>query len=112
MEQNFEVQFMGYKSEQTQSVMLSVEGLQTVARKWVHRHFIEDYRLQEALDEIWQEYQFALTFDDELRSKGFIIMGVSNKREFLKWFNRIAAEEFLTALTKYVREGNDNETED
>ena len=55
MEQNFEVQFMGYKSEQIQSVMLSVEGLQTVARKWVHRHFIEDYRLQEALDEIWQE---------------------------------------------------------
>ena len=111
MGQNFEVQFVGYKSERSQSVVLTVEELQTAVQKWACHHFVEDYRLQDALDAIWQEYQFMLTFNDELRSKGFVIMNVTNKRDFLKWFNRIAAEEFLTALTRYVREGNDNETE-
>lgn len=95
---NFYLEFNSSTRDDKIAYILGHEELRTIARKWLSLRDLSGVTIKEAQDEIFQEYVFYMSWNNELMELGYHISSIINKEDFEKWINENVVYEYLLEL--------------
>ena len=95
---NFYLEFNSLTKDEKVTYILGHEELRAVARRWLSRLDLSRITMKEAQEEIFPEYTFHLSWNEELMDLGYHISSVINKEDFEKWINENVVYEYLLEL--------------
>ena len=78
--------------------ILGHEELRTIAHEWLSVRDLSRVTVKEAQDEIFQEYVFYMSWNNELMELGYHISSIINKEDFEEWINENVVYEYLLEL--------------
>lgn len=95
---NFYLEFDSFTKNDKATYILGHEILRAVARKWLSARDLSTVTVKEAQDEIFQEYTWYISWNQELMDLGYHISSIINKEDFEKWINENVVYEYLLEL--------------
>lgn len=95
---NFYLEFDSFTKNDKVTYILGHEELRVIARKWLSVRDLSRVTVKEAQDEVFQEYVFYMSWNNELMELGYHISSIINKEDFEKWINENVVYEYLLEL--------------
>ena len=95
---NFYLEFDSFTKNDKVTYILAHEELRAIAREWLSARDLSRITVKEAQDEVFQEYVFHMSWNNELMELGYNISSIINKEYFEKWINENVVYEYLLEL--------------